>query len=102
MSLLLIGKAAEIVGSALIFWVAARACLIEVMVIGPVGVSPAPASGHPTQQKSDLDDVSERLDPVNERRRRQFGYWESILVAVGTLLILGGCIIYFFGLLSEQ
>lgn len=91
---LLIGKILEALGAALVAWVAVQACYIEVRISEPVHIDDI-------NKDDDLDVARGKIDKINERRRRQFGYWESISVAVGTALIFGGCVFYLIGLFLE-
>jgi|SRR5271165_2390197 len=96
-NLLLAGKFVEIIGAALIAWVAIQACVLEVVFIAPLEVS-----GSKEIENDNFSKLQERLKKVNERKRQQFGYWESISVAIGSILIVIGCVFYIFGLYFEN
>jgi len=94
MTYLVSGKVLEVVGAFFLAWVAIRACVIEISI-----------GRHLHQDASattDLERLREGLRRVLERRRRQFGLVEAILVSAGTSLIAVGCVLYLIGLLTEH
>ena len=42
------------------------------------------------------------LRQVLERRHRQFGFYEALLVGSGTMLVALGCVLYLVGVLIES
>src|SRR5208282_5492850 len=101
-NLLLAGKLIEIIGAALIAWVAIQACVLEVIFIAPLETSGSnemeETCGSKEMENDNFLSLQERLKKVNERKRQQFGYWESISVAIGSIFIFAGCIFYIVGL----
>ena len=98
MAWLQIGKILETIGAGLILWVAAHAFYIEVMIEGPVRLDEAETDREP----SDLDRIRQSLEKINEKRRRQFGFWEALFVLAGSAAIFVGCALYLIGLFQER
>lgn len=95
MSSLVWGKILETVGAGLLAWVAIRACYIEISITRHLHREPA-------NLNPGLDRLRAGLDAVLERRRRQFGVTEAILVSLGASLIAIGCALYLVGLTTEH
>jgi hypothetical protein len=86
-----LGKILETVGAIFLAYVALRAARLEILI------------AHPLDQKGaanpDLDKLKEGLKTVLELRKKQFGFYEAILVGTGASLIALGCGLYLLGLL---
>jgi hypothetical protein len=103
--LLVSGKILETVGASFIAYVGARACALEVRIwrrIRQHSIDPE-AFRHEAQDAvdRDLERLRKGLETIWEHRQRQFGFYESILVASGTVAIALGCALYLAGLLQE-
>jgi hypothetical protein len=93
MTYLVWGKTLETVGAIFLAYVGIRACVIEILVGQHLHGEVPPGT--------DLEKLRVGLRTVLERRKAQFGFYEAIAVAVGTLMIAIGCGLYLAGLLME-
>src|SRR3982074_79112 len=101
MTYLVWGKILETIGALFVAYVGIRACVIEVS-IGRHLHRHVPVHRNVPADITDLERLRTVLSAVLERRERQFGLVEAILVGAGTLLIASGCVLYLIGLLREH
>ena len=94
MSYLVWGKLLETIGAFLLAYVGVRAGVIEVLIGRHLRRSEA--------RSADLEALRADLEDVLDRRQSQFGFYEALAVAAGTLLIALGCVLYLVGLLIER
>lgn len=95
MNHLLWGKAVETFGAFLLLVVAVRAAAIEFLILSPIRIDHA-------KLPSRISRLSERLENVAERRRKQFGPREVAMVGLGTLCVFFGCVWYLIGILLQH
>lgn len=96
MSPLAAGKLLETVGAVGLAYVGIRAAIMEIFV-GRHAYPDSPNDGSPP-----LTDLQARLAIAHEFRRRQFGFWETIIVGAGTAMIAIGCAIYLCAVLVGE
>jgi hypothetical protein len=96
MAFIVYGKLLETVGAILLAYVGVRAAVLEVLIGRHLH--------QPTEQESgtDLENLRAGLRTLIGRRKAQFGFYEAIAVAVGTVLIAIGCGLYLYGLIADQ
>jgi hypothetical protein len=92
--LLLSGKILETIGAFFIAYVGVRAAVLEVLVGRHLRAADEVSDG-------DVKKLGDSLKEILEHRRRQFGFYEAILVGAGTLFVFFGCGLYLVGLLME-
>jgi hypothetical protein len=87
------GKILETIGACLVAYVGFRAAVLEVMI------------GRHFRGQSldagDVDKLKKGLEAILEKRNRQFGLYEAMLVGSGTALVAIGCALYLAGVLTE-
>jgi len=91
LSYTLLGKILETIGATLLAYVAVKAACVEWTVgrhLRSDGMS----------KNEDLESIRIALSEIAERRRRQFGPTEALLVGIGTTLVAIGCLVYLLGL----
>lgn len=84
------GKLLETIGAFLIAYVGLRAAYIELFIVAPIrrGTGLGNVAG-----------LAGRLDELTEARRREFGPYEAMMVAFGTVCVAVGCAWYVVALL---
>src|SRR5262245_11605387 len=90
-----LGKILETIGAIFLAYVALRAMMLEILIATPLGEEEGAAN-------PDLDKLKEGLKKVLKRRKKQFGFYEAILVGAGASLIAIGCVSYLAGLLMGE
>jgi hypothetical protein len=83
---------------------AVRACALEMK--SGYHLKRQPADLETQRQDDGAVDETEKLRKgvrqVLERRHRQFGFYEALLVGSGTMLVALGCVLYLVGVLIES
>lgn len=94
-SYFLIGKLVETIGAGTLAYVGVKIALFQCF-IGRHFHRKAPS------ECPDLETVRVMLAELTEFRRKQFGTQEALLVAIGTIFVTIGCLVYLIGLWQEH
>jgi preprotein translocase subunit Sss1 len=95
MNQLVVGKALEVFGAISLSYVGVRAAIIELFIVAPL------RSGNHAPSSS-MTSAAHRLEKAQEARRREFGPYEALIVAVGAVFVAVGCIWYLVALMMEK
>jgi len=94
-SYIIIGKLLETIGAISLAYVGVKVACVEWFIDRHIH------SKEPTTNP-DMEGIRTMLEEISERRRKQFGTTEALLVGVGTTLAAIGCAVYLYGIMHKH